>query len=84
MRQRTTLYPPTHLPPPKRIFRQNTSLFFQGTSGGFNGLFINYADYHHAGQYECIAQTTITQTSVATEVKVRGNVRAIAARIYSE
>ncbi|XP_022311293.1 contactin-like [Crassostrea virginica] len=48
------------------------TLLKKGTSGGFNGLFINYADYHHAGQYECIAQTTITQTSVATEVKVRG------------
>lgn len=45
----------------------------KGASGGLNGLFINYADYFHAGLYECIAQTTITQTSVATNVIVRGN-----------
>lgn len=49
------------------------SFFMKGASGGLNGLFINYADYFHAGLYECIAQTTITQTSVATNVIVRGN-----------
>lgn len=48
------------------------TLLRKGTSGGLNGLFINYADYFHAGLYECIAQTTITQTSVATNVIVRG------------
>lgn len=48
------------------------SFFMKGTTGGLNGLFINYVDYFHAGQYECIAQTTITQTSVTTNVIVRG------------
>ena len=68
---------PLSIPHPlKKDFQaKHLSFFLQGTSGGFRGLFINYAAYHHAGQYECIAQTTITQTSVATEVKVRGNVR---------
>ena len=76
---------PLSIPHPlKKDFQAKHLSFFQGTSGGFRGLFINYAAYHHAGQYECIAQTTITQTSVATEVKVRGNVRIIAASIYRE
>ncbi|XP_061177623.1 contactin-like [Saccostrea echinata] len=44
----------------------------KGSSGSLNGLFINYADYFHAGQYECVAQTTITKTSIFTEVTVRG------------
>lgn len=45
---------------------------FQSTRMGISGLFIHFIDYYHSGVYECVAMSTITQSSISTNVIVQG------------
>lgn len=49
---------------------------FQSTRMGISGLFIHFIDYYHSGLYECVAMSTIAQTSISTNVIVQGKMQA--------
>lgn len=43
---------------------------------GISGLFIHFIDYYHSGLYECVAMSTIAQSSISTNVIVQGMMQA--------
>ena len=52
-------------------------LVFQSTRMGIHGLFIHFVDFHHSGVYECVAMSTITQSSISTKLMVLGKYNSI-------
>ncbi|XP_048781333.2 contactin-like isoform X3 [Ostrea edulis] len=47
-------------------------LYEKSSRMGVPGLFIHFIDYHHSGKYECVAMSTIAQSSISTTVSVQG------------
>ncbi|XP_062597983.1 contactin-like [Saccostrea cucullata] len=48
------------------------SMYEKSSRVGIRGLLIHFIDYHHSGVYECVAMSTITQSSISTKVNVQG------------
>ncbi|XP_078334418.1 contactin-like isoform X2 [Crassostrea virginica] len=47
-------------------------LYEKSTRMGIHGLFIHFVDFYHSGVYECVAMSTITQSSISTNLMVLG------------
>lgn len=80
---------PRKLVPHKQwLFHINSILYlfvhlFQSTRMGISGLFIHFIDYYHSGVYECVAMSTITQSSISTNVIVQGIMQASISTFFS-
>ncbi|KAK3105596.1 hypothetical protein FSP39_001377 [Pinctada imbricata] len=46
--------------------------YIRGQKDYVSGLYIYYPDFTHDGEYECIAKTTVTQTTARASLTVRG------------
>lgn len=56
-----------------RIIDFTQDFFYEkSTRMGISGLFIHFIDYYHSGLYECVAMSTIAQSSISTNVIVQG------------